>query len=485
MPTLNSILNTGVTSLRANQGALATVSHNISNTNTPGYTREVTNFATEYYLPEWPNFYGMGVKITTVQSMRDNLLDANYRSESGQQSKYDVTSTNASSLESVLGDINGTSIGTGLTDFFNAYQDLSNNPADSGTRQTVLDKATQLVGYFNTAAQRMSTIADTATQTNGTLDETVIDSTTQLNTMLQQVAALNKQIVAAETPSVISQAQANDLRDQRGLLLDQLSSYMDLTVTPTVVGGAPSDKMIDITVNGQKLVVGQNANPVAAAKVVFASGNTHLQIQAGGVSLATAGGKIAGYQQAYTDWDTTNGSLNDLAKALVNTVNTQHTAGFDQNGVAGVNFFDPAGTTAATIALNPVVSGDPSKIAAASTNTGPGDGNNAVAIAQLQDALVYPTVGANPNTMTLNGGFTDLVTTVGSNAQTQQQFETEHQTALDTATSARQAVEGVNTDEELTNLVDYQQAYQAAARIVTAVDDDMSLIISHMGRVGL
>lgn len=459
LPPLHGILYIGTSSLKAHQAALAVTGHNIANTNTEGYTRQRVGIEAEKPLATDPGDLGLGVRVTDIKRMRDMFLDGSVRLEVGQQGKFDQTSQSIIALETALGNLNSTNIGTGLTEFFNSFHALSTAPEDLGVRQNVTSKGASLADFFHDAVGNIGRL-------NTGLDATVDSVALDMNSMLDRIAELNKEISREELGNLNN---ANDFRDQRDLLLDKLSAYVDLTVVEQ------SNHMIDVSVNGELLVSGQD---VFAVQVD--TGGTHPEIlSSGGGSLITSGGKLAGIADAYQKNDDTLDSLNDLASTLINEVNSRHGSGFDLNGVAGGDFFD--GTDATTIAVNATLAGDPSRVVAAGAAS-PGNNEVALLLLQLQDTNVFPSSTANA---TLNEGYRNLAVGLGFDARLATDLADTHGSAATQIKEQRQSINGVNMDEELSNMIAYQRAYQAAARVITVVDEAMDTIINRMGRVGL
>jgi flagellar hook-associated protein 1 FlgK len=232
--------------------------------------------------------------------------------------------------------------------------------------------------------------------------------------------------------------------------------------------------MVNITVNGQALVTN---NSFAAVQVVATGAPAHPEVQsAGGVSLATSGGKLSGIAQAYQNIDQTRTSLDGMAQALITNVNNLATAGFDLDGNAGVAFF--TGTDAATIGVNAAVQADPRKVVAADAAT-PGSNGIALQMVALQDSAVYPPPPGTPSA-TLNQSIGNLVVQLGSEAKRASDMSSTYQTSVKALQDQRQSISGVSTDEELTNMLRYQHAYEAAARIITTVDEMITTVL-HMG----
>jgi len=454
LPPLFAILNTGVSSLQAHQGALATTSHNISNSSTEGYTRQRVKFEAQRPLPVTPGQLGLGVQITDIRRMRDSFLDGNVRLQIGQSARYDFTAKNLVTLETAMGPING-GINKDLSNFFNGFQTLTTSPEDIGVRQNVIDNASILASSFRGTIGSLD-------RAQGGVDLSVADAARDINSMLDQVTILNREIQKFE----LGTDNANDFRDQRDLLVDNLSAYFDMTVTEQPSG------VIDISVNGEPLVTALTAFPV---QVVSAGAPPHPQVQSsGGINLVTSGGKLRGFAETYTTIDGLRSSLDDLAATIISEVNSRATSGFDLNGNAGVNFF--SGTDAATIDVSAAVRTDPARVVAAGV-AAPGDNQISLSIVALQDLAVYPS--ASPNS-TLGQGIRNIVSQLGSQTRGVINLSETYGNGLKLAGEQRQAVNGVNMDEELSNMIAYQRAYEAAARVVSVVDEMLDTIINRM-----
>lgn len=457
---LQGILQTGVSSLKTHQTALAVTSHNIANSNTEGYSRQRAILSSARPLTVTPGQIGLGVEVTAVSRMRQDLLDGNIRLELGQKAKYDTLSQNAQSLEGVFGDPTNTSIGNGLTDFFNSFHDLTTGPEDLSTRQVTIERGIALADFFRDSAGQLDRL--TSAQ-----DLTVNSAANDMNSLLDRVAVLNKEISNVE----IGGNNANDFRDQRDSLLDSLSQYTDISVSEQPNG------MVNVTANGESLVTNTNAFHV---QIVSTGSPAHPEIRSSlNGSLSTSGGQLSAFTQSYQSIDQTRSALDGLASTVINEVNNLHTAGYDLNGNQGVAFF--SGTDAASIDVSAAVKADPRKVVAAAT-TSPGNNVIALQMVALQSKAVYPS--SSPSS-TMNEAIGNLVVQLGSQTQRDQKLADTYSSAVDYLEGQRQSVSGVSMDEELSNMVAYQRGYEAAARIITTVDEMMDTIINHMGRVGL
>lgn len=474
--TLNGILTTGTSGLEAYQAALAVTSNNVSNSSTPGYTRERADLVTAPSVNLTPGQFGDGAAVLNVDRLRDTLLDGNARQELGLQAKYNQMASTGTSVESVFGDPTNPTLNSDLNNFFAAYNSLTTSPEDLGVRQTVISDAQTMATDFNSEYSQLTTLTSS-------LNTTINQASSDINTMLQQVAALNKQIAYGEG----SGNNPNEALDQRDLLLDKLSNYMDLTVSNTPNGNG----MIDISVNGKVLVNGINVNGLGGNAVTTFQGGIppHWQVVANdgtNTDLATAGGQLAGIAQSYQTIDTAQKNLDDLAGTFITQVNNltanPPSTSYDLNGNAGVVMFN--GTDASTIAVNPAVATDPSKVVAADT---PNSGSNGIAlqIALLQNTAVNFPVEAPPFTTlpssTLNQAVTNIVAGLGSSTKASTSLYNTYTTNVNTVQTQRQSENGVSTDKEVSNMIAFQRGYEASAKVISAVDMLMGIVINMGG----
>ena len=209
--TLSGIMQIGVSGAKAQQSAIAVASHNIANTNTPGYSRQRAELDTLPVLQTMNGQFGTGVQATTVTRSDSVFVDAALRTEGASQARYDTSSSGLQDLDAVLTSSGGVPMGQALTNFFNSAQALTTNPESLSVRQTFIDSGSKLAKLFNTAARQLD-------QLHSSRDTTVNQAATDINSKLSQVADLNKQIATSEPNS----GAANDLRDKRDMLFSGL-----------------------------------------------------------------------------------------------------------------------------------------------------------------------------------------------------------------------------------------------------------------------
>ena len=452
MPGLNTSLSIAVQALQANQGALNVTSNNIANVNTPGYSRQVA------ILNEAPTFqennitFGGGVTLEQFQSVRDQLLQLRIYEETQQQGNSETQFNSLSQIEGIFSNPSQ-GVGGALSAFFNSLSQLSTNPTDANARQAVLTSANNLANSFHQAVSSLTTI--------GTgLDQSVPQTVDQINRLTSQIATLNGQVAQMQGLG----KDPGTVQDQRDELIRQLSGLINISVTQTEHG------LTLTTANGVPLVVANqsyglqsNANNSVLEHVYSAQGqDITSQIQGGQL-----GGTLQVRDQALPQLFS---QLNDLASQFATSFNMQHAAGFDASGNAGQNFFNPLPSTTAAAANFGVAITNPSLIAASSDGSAGSNGNLEQLVALRNQQLP---AGANPMDL-----YSNLVLQVGNLGTNANAAVTATNLSLQQLTDQRSSVSGVSLDEETTNMIKYQRAYEAGARVVTTVDSMLQTLMS-------
>jgi flagellar hook-associated protein 1 FlgK len=457
MPSTFVGIETALRGLMAHQQALEITGHNITNANTAGYTRETANFSTTAALQVNPGeLMGTGVNITSFQRVRDAFLDVQLRAQTMLQGSAQSTSDNLDQVEGVVNEPSDTGLNSLLGDYWGAWQDVSNSPDDPATRQALIEASKSLASGFNSVQSQLSTIAGQTGQ-----DATL--TLQQVNADGQTLQQLNQAIYSAQAVG----DTPNDLLDQRDQLLDKLSQLGGVSTSDN------GDGTIDVTFDGVTLTAGKTA-----AYTLSESGGT-LSNNMGTPETATVTASQGKLGALIALRDTTipgyQSQLDTIASTLITQTNALNAAGYALDGSTGNAFF--SGTNASTIA----VAATSTTIAASATAAGvPGDNTNALALADLQTAAQASLSGA-----TINTAYAKLVTTIGTDSQTAQRSLSNSNVLVDSLTNRRDSVSSVSLDEEMTNLVKYQQGYQAASRALNAIDDALNKLISGTGRVGL
>jgi len=319
------MLATGVSGLLAFQTALDTISNNISNVNTPGYSEETANLVTRQASPAPNGWLGNGVSVNSVTRSYDAFLTAQLNSSTSSYGQLDTLSTLAGNINNMFADTSS-GLSATLQSFSGAIQTMANSPSQTATRQAVLTQAQTLIGQFKSY---QSSLGQLGTQVNGQIQA----AASTITSLGQSIAQLNQQIMAASNNST-GQAP-NQLLDQRDSLINQLSQ--DIGVNTVTQGDGSVSVFIG---NGQPLVVGANAATLTAGADRFNSGQLQVSMQtaSGSVNITNSltGGSLGGLLQFQQQMLTpAQNALGQAAITLTNLVNTQNEAGLDLSGAVG------------------------------------------------------------------------------------------------------------------------------------------------------
>jgi flagellar hook-associated protein 1 len=446
MAGLFGTLSIALSGLSASQQALETTSNNVANANTPGYSREIPELEPGAPIVYGSLSLGTGVVFDQTESLRDPILEIQLNQETQQQNSLDAQLSQLQQIQT--GFSSATSgIGADMSNFFNALEQLSPDPSSLALRQSVLTAASNLATDFNTAANNLTT------QSNN-LNQSVVDDVGQVNTLTAQIASVDGQISQLQNAN----QGAGTLVDQQTNLIRQLSALIDVQVISTGNGG------IELTTsNGTALVTGSQS--FALSTQLGSDGSERVMSGSQDITSTITGGSLAGTIQI-RDQEIPGilGQLDQLAAGFANAVNTANAQGYDLNGNRGGNIFTtpPAGETGAAAAMQVAIT-DPSLIAASSDGTAGSNGNltNLSAVASASVA----------NGETPINFYSNLVFQIGSTTSNISADADASGQILQQLQDQRGSVSGVSLDEEAANMVQYQTAYQAAARVVSTVND--------------
>lgn len=454
MPGLFDSLTMAARSLQAQQFGINVTGQNISNVNTAGYSRRVTDFA------DVPMPAGGGVDVQGVRSIRDMLLERRLLAQVP-LGTYDAAVADALAVvETSLGRT-GDTLDARLTEFYDAFAELAENPTSAVARREVQVAGEALATSFNETARRLNANRQDA-------DTRLRNSVDEINTIATRIAEIN-----AALPVATANEGGLTLRDEQSALLRRLAELASVGTIGREDGG------VDVTIgNGRALVVGANAYEL---ETVPTAPYGYAALMAGDFNITSevTGGTIGGL--LYVRDSAIPGylaSLDTLASQTAASVNGLHAAGFDLNGAAGGAFFGyglaPVGVSGAAAALrvDPAIVADNSLIAAAGVALS-GDNGAARTIAALRHQRVL-----NGNTATLGDGWGSLVYSVGSDVRSASNARDTHETITREVDALRDQVSGVSLDEEALNLLKFQRAYEANAKFFTTIDSMLETLMN-------
>lgn len=458
--------------LGAQSAGLQTTGRNLANVNTAGYARQRVTLATVGTVGTGVAAQSLGVQATGVQALRDKYLDAQVVGENSVtarlQAKYDSMSRAQAGLgESIdrsadSGSIGDVTSGTGgvsgsLGDFFNAFQALSADPTSTAQKQVLLQSAGSLADKLNSADANLASEQRADTQRiSGDVDDA--------NGLLTDIASLNAQISTAEAGSPGS---ALDLRDQRQAKIEALSQKMNVDVSTSP--DHPNQVQIS-TRDGQGNAVALVDRDHVTAPLSFDGTSVSAGTGAQAKSLAVSGGSIAGNLQARdVVISGLRGSLRSLAGQLTSAVNTAYNP-----GGTGANFFAANPTGGQLLQVDPATTAT-TLHAGSSGDAGAND--LALAVANVR-GQAFSTAGGDAVNGTLGGYYSGVVSNFGAQLAGTSAQITDQGLVSTQINSQRDAVSGVSIDEETTNLMQYQRAFQASSRVVSVIDSMFDDVLS-------
>ena len=554
-----SILNTAKLGLLSQQLAIEVTGQNISNVQTEGYSRQEVNFEATNPRSFSLGQIGTGVRVAGIERSHDEFLYSQILGEGDTLGRFKVKKDVFDQLEILLSESGGQSLNQTLSQFFNGVQDVSSNPTGFPERSNLVAEGQNLASVFNN-------LGESFFQIQQNLDATISVEVNRINSLTQEIAALNKSIHANE-PTTFS---ANDLRDKRDQKVKDLSEIIDLNFVDE------SDGQISITLgDGTPLVLHSTAFELATSP----NGNNKsfvdvLVLDGAGnstnITSSITGGSIKGYlEMRDTEVENLSDKIDRLAAGFIQEFNKVHQQGFAIDGSTGNNFFNPSPATVLTNVNNTgsatltATNGDPSNISVdkyeitvtssnsfslSNLTTGanegtfsftPGssfslangfaatisgsaavgdkfklsvsqgaarnfsvssgvlsnsskiaaglnsstDGANALALVDLQSKLVFDSVtldSAGSGTFTFNEFYSSLVSNVGIQSFSSRSIYSQQEGILLQLDTRRESVSGVSIDEEMINMIKFQQAYNAAARLISVVDELLDTVISQV-----
>lgn len=462
MGSLISSLYTGASGIFVNQTAIQVTGNNIANVNTAGYSRQSADISSASPLEQGGLLYGSGSTVATIDRAGDAFITKQLVAQSATYGEYEAASTPLADIEQILA-IDDSSLAGAIDGFFDAWEELSTNPSGTTERQQVLQAAEDLAAHCRQIDQQLVEVVDGI----NTTIETAIPS---LNDQLEQIADLNNRIMQAEQNG----GEANTLRDQRDLLVQQVSE------TCGAATYADDNGMVCLQLGtGLPLVTGKVAATFSVtqidgrAQITLTSGNANFSLDAN-----TFEGKLKGLlatrDQAIPELQD---AIDQLTYEIVSAVNTLHTTGVDKNGAAGTDLFtlvaptdpsaDPWDGAAASIA---VAFDDPALVAAGTTGA-TGDNSLCLSLAGLRET---PAI----NGATYTEEYARIAAKAGLLVNSNEQKLGASTDLLDAINVKRDSVAGVSTDEEMVRLIQYQAGYEAASNYLSIVKEMLDTLLN-------
>lgn len=464
-------LNTAYTGIQAARAAMDVAGQNIANATTVGYTRQRANQASIAAAVTAGGFIsttphpGNGVEVTGISRLGSDYLDSRVRTAASASGYHAARAETLHALEASFNEPGPNGLSAKLDAFWTAWQDLANNPGVPANAGVVVEAGSVL------ATQISTTYAQVDSQWNAQRAnaDTLVS---ELNSTGTQIAALNAQIRS----TLAVGGSVNELLDKRALLTADVSNLAGGTVIDN------GDGTVNVLIGGNALVSGVDSNEVTLTGGAAMGEPIGLEwVKHPGLAVPLDGGELAGTISVLRPaapsgqggvLAETAARLNELAASLASQVNAVHSSGYTTAGTTGLDFFDVSGTGPAALNLRVIATGS-SDVATGAAGEGALSGAIADAISQLANGPASP-----------NAAWSKLVTGVGVQTQSELQQSALSDLTLKVATASQQSQAGVDTDEEALNLMTAQKAYEASARVLTALDEMLDVLINRTGVVG-
>lgn len=464
MSSMYGLLSLGRSALSTQKLNIATTGNNIANMANPAYAKQRVEVASNDIVHVGGGLYtGTGVSSKSISRSFDSFTYQRILSEQSRTSFYEAQKSEATAIEGAFNESADGGLRQAMSDFFSGVSQVSANPEGSSERTVVLSNAETLVNRFHSLAQTMNDAVSSA-------DQKVAEDATSINEAAREIALLNRQIAAAEA----SGSSAGNLRDRREELTRTLATRANITVSEATNGS------YTVHIADQILVQDDSYNQLVTTPDPANNNLLGVYLQMGSeqrdlttsITGGTMGGNLRMRDVTVPGYQT---ELDNLAFTLVNSFNTQHQAGFDQNGVAGGDFFNPLGVAAGAaslISLSANVEGLPENFAASGTAAAvPGDNANAILLYQLNDQALVSGLYTFSESALVQSSQAGMD---ASGLDTNLSYQTRVLGELD---ALQESISGVSSDEEATNMLKFQSAYESAARFISAVQEMMDTLM--------
>jgi flagellar hook-associated protein 1 FlgK len=480
------LLSIGKSGLYASKKSLEVTGHNLANVNSEGYSRQKVVQSTANPINSGGLIQGTGVRVKEISRYNDEFIEKRLNSALANNKYYEARSDQLSQVESIFNELDSDGLNQTLNKFFNAFRELANQPENETIRSVVKDNASLVVKDFHRIRETLDSQAKN-------IDKKITSSVNDINQILHEVADLNQKITTLEA----TQGETGDFRDQRDLALRNLAENFKVHTY--------SDEKNRFVVTAQgigTLVTGTNVQELAVISENKDNSTNHMSGSVEIVLRDRPNQKITDTFQSGQLASIVKVRNSDIRKLQVDTdhiafefaksVNNIHRQGFvnrrleisedgkppmfDKRGpTTGIDFFDlplDQDEAASQIKISSMVEDDLSNITAGLAPNSPGDNRVAIAISKLQHERIL-----GENSITLEEKYLQTIGNIGLEAGKARLDAEQASGILAQSNSFRERLSGVSIDEETSNMIRYQHAYEASAKMMQAADEMFKTVL--------
>lgn len=428
MPSLMGTLHSAASGMTANQTAIQTTSHNITNLNTPGYTRQrVEQKASRpysqigYNSSMGPGQLGTGVQVTDITRIRNTFYDFQFRSESHSYGEISVRYDYYKNIENIFNEPSDNAISSSLNKFFNGWHELSKDPNNIGAKNIVIENGKFLANNISQSYSKLEKLKDN-------IDKQTSDMLNDVNSMLGSLKELEENIKIVQATG----KSPNDLMDERDRILDDLSFKLNI----------------------------QNDD----VKAAMSDGKVTLDE----LEKIDASGEISGALKMAKELDSYMNDLKTLAKGIADSVNNIYNDGLGADDVKDLFVFDEDKNP--MLSINEELLNDSSKLQMTT--------DKALKLFNLKDEKV----NINGKDITINNYYNSIIEKLGHATQNVVREEKNQSQLMLSIDNSRLSVSGVSMDEEMINLIQFQHAYNASAKVISTIDSLLDVVVNGLVR---
>jgi flagellar hook-associated protein 1 FlgK len=459
MSKISAIMDISKRSLANSQTALQTVSHNIANKSTEGFSRQRVEIQANRPSSEGRLQIGTGSRAAAVTRTNNPWLERQIQKEDMNLGYMDARAESLTRVEEVYNEQVNKGLNQYVSDFFNSFRELANNPESLASRTLVRENAVAMSKDFQRVVSQLQDIQ--------------VDLDEEVNQQAKEIAQLNEKIKIVELNGI----PANDERDRRDVLLKKMGEKMEIS------WAEGSDGMVTVSVGRTGLLV--SGVSTAELKATYTGDRDRVEVffvpgpdkQPINISRRIEGGRVGGALQVRDEViEDLMDKVDQMAFAIGDTVNRIHAQGFDRKNQPGGRFFDiPTSTAGAAKAmnLNDEIYNDVGKIAAAAQMDAPGDNTIANVISSLQYQKIM-----DDHSATIDDYWNSQVGKIGTIAQRANKSQESQKNVLSQLTNIRESISGVSLDEETTKMIEFQKTFDASAKLIRMADEMLETVLN-------